>query len=173
MFKYYIKINENTYHAMIEYTINIDNIKEHNIILKNPIKNQNDNYINYYKLIYSNSILNLKYLLLNLQFTQYTVLCDTNMYKLVVHDDDPLYNKLHEIETTILKVLQKNINKFICLQIKDDLISKEFMYKFTHFPNIKQIFLKISGIWESKQEIGLVYKLYYNMSTEKLSNINC
>jgi hypothetical protein len=158
---------------MIEYTINIDNIKEHNIVLKKPIKNQNNNYLNYYKLIYSNNMLNLKYLLLNLQFTKYTILCDMNVYKLVVYEDDPLYDKLHTIERTILNVLNRNLNKKICSQIRSDLLSRDFMYKFTHFPNVKQMFLKISGIWESNQEIGIVYKLYYNMSTEKLSSMSC
>jgi hypothetical protein len=174
VFNYYIKINENIfYDNMIEYTINIDNIEENNIILKKPIKNQNNRYINYYKLIYSNSIFNLKYILLNLNFQNYSIIFKSNIYKLVLYNNDPLYDKLEHIEKTILTVLQKNINKKIHLKIKKELLEKEFIYNFTHFPNLKQLFMKISGIWENHNEIGLVYKIYYNTSTEKLSNINC
>ena len=50
---------------------------------------------------------------------------------------------------------------------------KKYIYMFSSPPNIKQLYLKISGIWESSNEIGIVYKLYYNTSTEKLTNNVC
>ena len=36
----------------MEYITQIDSIKGHQIIFKHPVKNQNNKYINYYKLLY-------------------------------------------------------------------------------------------------------------------------
>ena len=35
----------------MEYIINTKRIKSHNLIFRNPIKNQNEKFINFYKLI--------------------------------------------------------------------------------------------------------------------------
>ena len=158
---------------MIEYVLNFYDIQEHNIVFKHPIKNQNQNYINYYKLLYSNEIINLKYILIDLKLTEYDLQIENNNYNISIHNNNKLYDKLHNIESLILNTLNKSINKKITLSIKTDLMSRDVFYKFTKFPNIKQLYLKISGVWENTTNIGLVYKIYYNMSTEKLSSINC
>ena len=60
----------------MEYIIDVENIKNQNIIIKLPIKNQNNKYINYYKIIYSNPYFNLKYLIIQLHFTNYSIKSD-------------------------------------------------------------------------------------------------
>lgn len=157
----------------MEYTINIENIKDDNIIFKLPIKNQNSKYINYYKIIYSNHILNLKYLVIKLNFFDYNLISDSNCYKLSINKSDNFFNKIKNMENIILNCLNIHINKKITTSLYNDMINKDFIYSFSSFPNIKQLYLKISGVWESETSIGLVYKLYYNMSTEKLSSIIC
>lgn len=158
---------------MIEYVLNFEDIQENNIVFKHPIKNQNQNYINYYKLLYSNEIINLKYILINLKLTEYDLIIENNNYNLYIHNNNKIYDKINNVEKIILNSLNKSINKKICITKKNDIMCKNILYKFTKFPNIKQLYLKISGVWEDATEIGLVYKFYYNMSTEKLSNINC
>ena len=157
----------------MEYIIDVENIKNQNIIIKLPIKNQNNKYINYYKIIYSNSYFNLKYLIIQLHFTNYSIKSDNLNYKLIVHKKDLFLNYLKQMETTILNVLNYKLNKKIITNIYNDLINRESIYTFNTFPNLKQFYIKISGICENNTEIGLVYKFYYNISTEKLSNILC
>ena len=47
----------------MEYILNEKQVKNENLVFKLPIKNQNTKYINYYKLMYSNTYFTLKYLL--------------------------------------------------------------------------------------------------------------
>ena len=53
------------------------------------------------------------------------------------------------------------------------LILLEICYFSLNIPQISGYDLKISGVWEDNEHIGLVYKFYYMMSTEKYSNIIC
>ena len=157
----------------MEYIIDVHKIENQNIVIKLPIKNQNNNYINYYKLIYSNSYLNLKYLIIQLNFKNYYINSDHIYYKLIINKKDPFLTDLKKMEYTILNSLNNTLHKKIVTNLYNDLIHREYIYTFNTFPNLKQFYLKISGIWENNTEIGLVYKLYYNTSTEKLSNMIC
>ena len=78
----------------MEYIIDVHKIENQNIVIKLPIKNQNNNYINYYKLIYSNSYLNLKYLIIQLNFKNYYINSDHIYYKLIINKKDPFLTDL-------------------------------------------------------------------------------
>tara|TARA_Y100000816_G_C25874215_1_gene456204 strand:+ start:62 stop:535 length:474 start_codon:yes stop_codon:yes gene_type:complete len=157
----------------MEYILNEKQIKNENLIFKLPIKNQNIKYTNYYKLMYSNIYFTLKYLLLQLKFTNYKLIYNYNNYNLVIDKNDRLIEHIKNIELLILNSINNSINKTIVCSLYNDLINKEILYNFSHLPNIDNFCLKISGIWEDKTKIGLVYKFYYNISTVKLSNIIC
>ena len=157
----------------MEYLLSIENIYHHNLIFKLPIKNQNDQFINFYKLIYSNSYFNLKYILLKLEYIDYDLKFSNNNYLLYVNKHDPFFSKLQQLEFMILNSINKYINKNIVCNCYKELMKKQYLYCFQKFPNLKNLCLKISGIWEDDNNIGLVYKIYYNMSTEKLSNMIC
>ena len=75
----------------MEYLLSIENIYHHNLIFKLPIKNQNDQFINFYKLIYSNSYFNLKYILLKLDYNDYELKFSNNNYLLYVNKQDPFF----------------------------------------------------------------------------------
>ena len=55
----------------MEYITQIDSIKGDQIIFKHPVKNQNNKYINYYKLLYSDPNVHLKYLLIPISFNEF------------------------------------------------------------------------------------------------------
>ena len=81
------------------------------------------------------------------------------------------FKKYHEEK--ILNIINMKVKKKIMLSCYNEFISKQYLYCFQYHPNLKNLTLKISGVWENETHIGLVFKLYYNMSTEKLSNIIC
>ena len=72
----------------MEFILNINNVNNENLIFKLPIKNQNIKYINYYKIMYSNDIINLKYLLIKLNFTNFTLNPYNNIYNLIIDKYD-------------------------------------------------------------------------------------
>ena len=157
----------------MELHVNIDNIKSQNIIYKLPVKNQNHNYKNYYKLILSTNDFNLKYILIKLDLKNYELKKDKNIYKLHIDKNDNFISKLIDLEEKILFGINNTLNKNITYQLKNELLNKDCLYKFNKIPDINNLFIKISGIWETKEDIGIVYKIYYNMSTENFSNIVC
>lgn len=140
----------------MEYIIKISDVQHHQIIFKMPIKNQNEQYLNYYKLLYSDKNVHLKYLLFELQFS--------NMYE---NKQNNLFQEIYNLERMILSCLNQHIGKSLKISLYDEITQKEL-----HHSN-HRLLLKISGVWEDNTHIGLVYKLYYTMSTVKFSNMIC
>ena len=135
----------------MEYITQIDSIKGHQIIFKQPVKNQNNKYINYYKLLYSDPNVHLKYLLIPIN----------------INFKEQLLEKIKVLEYLILSNLNQHIEKQIKISLYHDIFNKDIPH------SSQNLYLKISGIWENNTQIGLVYRLYYTMSTVKFSNIIC
>ena len=133
----------------MEYISNISEIKNHNLIFKMPIKNQNSKYLYYYKLLYSDSYIHLKYLLFRLDFVSIH-----NNGK--VNKQDPMFGKIKHMEATILESINQNINKNLKLSLYHELMQKD-IYQNRQPQLFQPLFLKISGIWEDTTHIGLVY----------------
>lgn len=157
----------------MELHVNIDDITTSNIVYKLPVKNQNHNYKNYYKLILSTNNFNLKYILIKLNLNKFELKKDKNIYKLQIDKNDTFITKLINLEQNLLFGINNTINKNMNCLLKNELLNKDYLYKFNKIPDLNNLFIKISGIWENKQDIGIVYKIYYNMSTENFSNIVC
>jgi hypothetical protein len=94
-------------------------------------------------------------------------------YKMKVSKKDPFFNKIKTLEYTILNSLNKSINKKIVYGCYLDIISRDMLFQSQYSTNYQDMYLKISGVWEDNEHIGLVYKFYYMMSTEKYSNMIC
>lgn len=154
----------------MEYLLDIDKIKSHHLIFKLPIKNQNIKYKHYYKLLYSDHNIHLKYILLKMNFQMSYVEHHDHFYKMKVSKQDPIFNKIKALEEMILKCLNNSIKKKMVLCCYQDILAKDILFQSSYS---QDMFLKISGIWEDETHIGLVYKFYYMMSTEKLSNMIC
>lgn len=154
----------------MEYLLDIDKIQSHHLIFKLPIKNQNIKYKFYYKLLYSDHNIHLKYILLKMRFQQSYVEYNDHYYKMKVSKQDPIFDKIKQLEEIILTCLNNTLKKKMVFGCYQDIMAKEILYQSCYS---QDMFLKISGIWEDEERIGLVYKFYYMMSTEKLSNIIC
>ena len=72
----------------MEYILEHDKINEHNLIFKLPIKNQNEKYINFYKILFSNKNITLKYILIKLDFESFKIQQEYQRYKVVINKDD-------------------------------------------------------------------------------------
>ena len=144
----------------MEYISDITSIKKHHLIFKMPIKNQNNKYIYYYKLLYSDALIHLKYLLFRLDFT-----CVDLHGK--VQLNDPVFASIRQLELTILRSINQSANKQLNLSLYTEITHKDIYQKNKQMSN-QPLFLKISGIWEDKTHIGIVYKLYYSGTTYPL-----
>ena len=151
----------------MEYLLNINDIQSYNIIYKKPVKNQDNKYINFYKLLYSNAHLNLKYLLINIPFENYNIINTNKCFMLQIDKCDEFYNYIRYIEELVLQTANMNIDKNIIYNCYYEMYNKPYIYCFQKYPVLKNLVLKISGVWEDEYNIGLVYKIHYNTSTEK------
>ena len=97
----------------MEYLLSINDIHHNNIMFKLPIKNQNDKFIHFYKIIYSNHHFNLKYILLKMEYNDYEIKINNNNYLLSVNKQDIFFTKIQQLEIMILKsincYIQKNV----------------------------------------------------------------
>jgi hypothetical protein len=90
-----------------------------------------------------------------------------------VSKKDPVFKKIQDLEIMILTCLNQHVHKKLSTSLYNELIMKDLMYVSPQTNHNQTLHLKISGIWEDEEHIGLVYKMYYAMSTEKLSNMIC
>ena len=157
----------------MECVIDCDEIKESNIIFKLPIRNQNTKYSNFYKILYSTSNMSMKYILISTSKIKCMIEEGQTRYNVIVEQNDEAVKSLCKIETMILEAINNKLNKNIVLNLTKDIREKPYLYSFPQYPSIKHLLIKISGVWESSDTIGLVYKFTYNTSTEKLSSMIC
>lgn len=147
----------------MEYISNIDDIQSHQLIFKMPVKNQNNKYLYYYKMLYSDTIMHLKYLLFKINFNHSFM---NHPFK--VNKKDPIFDKIRQLECMILRSINQTVQKEIKCNIYDELMQRDITYVVNNNPCFQPLFLKISGIWEDATHIGIVYKLYYSMNTKSL-----
>ena len=156
----------------MEYISHMDEINQHQMIFKLPVKNQNTRFLYYYKLLYSGTNVHLKYLLFQIEFDHSSYEKDQYI-RTKVDKQDPVFEKVRKLEILLLLAINQHVSKKMKYSLYEEFIQKNMSYVSTRHPNYQPLYLKISGIWEDDTHIGLVYKLYYAMSTVKFSNIIC
>ena len=124
----------------MNYYITINDFNIENVYFFNPIKNTMLINSNYIKIIYST-------LDVVLNSIHIVIPCDTNNNILNSYKD-----KIISIEK---QLLDKYSNKKQCNNILNNIKNNNCHKKYSN------CILKISGIWESKLECGLIYKYVY------------
>ena len=132
-----------------------------NVIFQKPIQNKMEMYKNFYKIIYTHPKYTLNYLLIPLKVSSYNIEIYNGKYRLIVNKNDPIFSEIFEIEKNILTSLNMITNKKVKYQCIFDLRNKKHLFIFHHIPNLNNLCLKISGIWEDENNIGIIYKLFY------------
>ena len=145
----------NNYTGMIAE--NFDKIDTKNIFIMQPIKNTLINHGLFYKLLYSNNLFTLNGIYIKFKLDDVNFLNGRLFYNMTINNID-IINKLEAIEKFLLKKINidKNIDKKIYFKIKDQIKSGNIKLNIY----ISDIILKISGIWENENSIGLSYKIF-------------
>jgi hypothetical protein len=121
----------------------------------------NDSYFS--KIIYSNDKMMLNGIYLGITFNNYQIEKYESKQKCIFEytSNKQLLDKLIDLELSILNKFNFSINKIKKLLMKEQLEKKFIrLYYDNHYSklNNKLILLKISGIWENQDEIGITFK---------------
>tara|TARA_Y100000741_G_scaffold37907_1_gene26490 strand:+ start:1568 stop:2083 length:516 start_codon:yes stop_codon:yes gene_type:complete len=158
---------------------NIENIDTNHIIICPPIKNSIMQYSNFYKIIYSNEELSLNglYILFNLNKIQINKdKISFNYYDNKIHIDmivkmeEFILNLINSNKNKIYKIRELLHNGYIKYCYNDNLINN-ITYKVFENSN-RSLILKISGIWETKENIGVTFKIILIENTISFNNDN-
>lgn len=119
------------------------------VFYNKPIENKIKYYNHFYKLLYNESKYTIQSLLLWIP----------NDYIILEHDNHILINeygmkKIVQIEESILNNINIVLNKKIELSIYNECRKKKYLLE----NNQCNLILRISGIWESYDKIGITYK---------------
>ena len=146
---------------------NAENINTNHIIICDPIKNSVIQYSNFYKIVYSNELISLNglYILFHLN------IINQNKEKIIFDYDEnkKIINIISSIEEYLLNLINSNKNKIYKIT---DLLNNgyiKYCYNDNTINNIsyltnqnninKSFILKISGLWETKDNIGVTFKI--------------
>jgi hypothetical protein len=140
------------------------------IIINEPIKNSVLQYNYFYKLLYSTNIVVLTSIFTLFELNNVILENDKALFnKNTINDtvfnkliqlEEYLLNLINNSKTKLYKFKELHENQYFKYSLFDD-IDKFNNYKYVntlHEKNNKFI-LKISGIWESKENIGLTFKI--------------
>ena len=145
----------------------LESINYESIIINEAVKNSVLQYNNFYKLIYSTNIVVLTSIFIIFELTHVTIENDSISFN-KNNNNFEVFNKLIALEEYLLKLL--NSHKTKLYKFKEIYDNKTFRFVFNEFNemlenNVNTIntknnhfILKISGLWESKESIGLTFK---------------
>ena len=116
---------------------------------------------NFTKLLYSdeNVTLNSIYVDVNMKYN-YAKINNKTIIQININENLEIIEKFSIIEEELLNYYTQlnQINKRNIYTLKDNLLSSNIrIYKQNNYTNAR-LFLKISGIWETDNEIGITYK---------------
>ena len=146
---------------------NLQDLNYESIILNEPIKNSAVQYNYFYKLLYSTNIMSLTSIFLlfelnNLSFENDKIKFDKSTL------NNSVFNKLIELEEYVLNLIIDSKNKLY--KLKELYENQFFKYSLSddneninNYNQLKEVnnttfIIKISGIWEAKDSIGLTFK---------------
>jgi len=140
------------------------------IIINEPIKNSVLQYNYFYKLLYSTPIVVLTSIFVLFELNNVIIENDRALFNRNTINDN-VFNKLNQLEEYILNLINNSKtklykfkelyeNQYFKYSLCDD-IDKFNNYKYVNTLDAKnnKFILKISGIWESKENIGLTFKI--------------
>ena len=143
--------------------LDIDDVDYNNIFLDDKTKNTIiDNGV-FYKLHYSNNILEISNIIVKLDINKYNIFKNYHRFKCVFSTDKykTIIDKITKLEQTILQELyiNKTCDTFKQANYNISTVLHYGCFKLSRYPNNNNnIALKISGIWETENNYGLTYK---------------
>lgn len=151
---------------------NIEDIDFNNIIINEPIKNSVIDHSNFYKVIYSNKNITLNgvfclFKLNNINIVKDKILLNNNnanndVLKKIILIENTLFNLSNvNNKTKIYKLYELINNNYIKFTLNnDDIVDTPLLdINNTIDNNSHHFILKISGLWETKENIGITFKI--------------
>ena len=148
---------------------NLANINYESIIINEPIKNSAVQYNYFYKLLYSTNIVSFTSIFLlfelnNLYFENDKIKFDksilnNNVFNKLIDLEEHVLNLIRDSKNKMFKLKELYENQFFKYAMSDDndnLNNYKYLNELSN--NNKTFIIKISGIWESKESIGLTFK---------------
>jgi len=169
---------------------NINDLDSNSIIICDPIKNSVMQYSNFYKIVFSNKLISLNglYIVFDLKKVHHS------RDKLVFNfaDNKDVIDKIAYVEKYILNLISSSKNRIY--KITELLTNGTIKYSYndtqinignTNYSNYnstttnKSLILKISGLWETKENVGVTFKVILlensidlNMDNNKKLNLS-
>jgi len=158
---------------------NLQNLNYESIIINEPIKNSAVQYNYFYKLLYSTNIVTLTSIFVifelnNLSYENDKIKFDKSaqnntVFNKLIELEDYVLNLIRDPKTKLFKLKELYENQFFKYTLNDDtenLHNYNYVNEITNTNinaninanNSKTFIIKISGIWESKDSIGLTFK---------------
>ena len=150
------------------FSDNIENFNINNVIISDAIKNSMIEQSLFYKLLYSNDFITFNgiYLYFQLENINY------NKDRIILIKDNQnnlnILNNIIDIETSLFNIMNSNKKKNYKLSelinnnnIKFSKSDIDNIHKFNQFNDINKhnFILKISGFWETNDNIGITFKI--------------
>ena len=146
---------------------NLQDLNYESIILNEPIKNSAVQYNYCDKLLYSTHIVSLTSIFLlfelnNLSFENDKIKFDRNthnnsVFSKLIELEDHVLNLIVDSKNKLYKLKEIYENQFFKFSLSDDNENIN-SYNYLKHLNNRTFIIKISGIWESKDSIGLTFK---------------
>ena len=139
--------------------ISLNNLNSKKIGYQKPVRNKIKSYTNFYRILYNEPCYTIYNLMINIPLNSIITNTHNNVYR--ISFTNQLLHYLFMIETDILKNINYITSKRILHNLYNECINKRYIIKANE--EIKNITLRISGIWESNENIGLTYKFITNL----------
>lgn len=124
------------------------------IIFQKPVENKIKYYNYFYRIIYNEKYYTIQNIIISIPLTHIVTNYNNKIYKITFNNS--LLYSLFYIEYEILKKINLITNKKIERLLYNDCIYKRYILHLNK--PVHKILLRISGIWESKDKIGITYK---------------
>jgi hypothetical protein len=146
---------------------NINDLNSSSTFFYKPTENKLACYKSFYKIAYNIENFVLNSILINIDIANVNIIKDNNNYKTIIHIDPLFILKLKNYELTILNTLNKIINKQAVISCQKILSNNVLIYNYSYKPENIKLYIRISGLWESDTQYGLITKIHHYPSTLK------
>jgi hypothetical protein len=144
---------------------NIENIHFKNTFFYKPTINKLSGYKLFYKIAYNIDMFVLNTLLINIPISNSQIIKENNNYKCIISLDNNFLLKLKEYETQILNNMNHVIKKQYVVFSQKYLNNNSIILNYNTIPENITLYIKISGIWESDTQYGLITKIHNNYAS--------
>ena len=143
----------------------IDDIDSRNTFFYKPTINKLSGYKLFYKIAYNIDMFVLNTLLINIPISNSQIIKENNNYKCIISLDNNFLLKLKEYETQILNNMNHVIKKQYVVFSQKYLNNNSIILNYNTIPENITLYIKISGIWESDTQYGLITKIHNNYAS--------